>query len=148
MPERKPNRSPDQIVESRALGADCVLLIMASLDNSLASELFALATELQMDTLVEVHNDEEMERALRLNPSLLGINNRNLKTLEVNLAATERLAPLATGDITLVCESGLYSPSDLERMSKAGTNCFLVGESLMRQDDVELATRTLLGKTE
>lgn len=135
---------PYQIVESRALGADCVLLIMAALDDAQARELEYAAFEFGMDVLVEVHNEQEFERALNLKTPLLGINNRNLKTLEVDLGVTERLAALAPEDRTLVCESGLYTPDDLARMSRTGVNCFLVGESLMRQDDVAAATRALL----
>ncbi len=134
-----------QIIEARALGADCILLIMACLDDSTAAELKAAADELGMDALVEVHNQTEMERALKLAPALLGINNRNLKTLEVDLATTETLAPLAGEDVLLVSESGLYNHDDLQRMSDAGVSCFLVGESLMREPDVEAATRRLLG---
>lgn len=136
---------PYQIVESRAIGADCVLLIMAALEDALAVELKSIADELGMDTLVEVHNRAEMDRALALEPALLGINNRNLKTLEVDLATTEQLAPLAGPDCLVVSESGIYSHADLQRMSATGINCFLVGESLMRQDDVAAATRALLG---
>ena len=134
-----------QIIESRALGADCILLIIACLDDNAAQELKTAADELGMDALVEVHNQLEMERALKLSPALLGINNRNLKTLEVDLATTETLAPLAGEDVLLVSESGLYNHQDLQRMNNAGIGCFLVGESLMREPDVEAATRRLLG---
>ncbi|MGB0682826.1 MAG: indole-3-glycerol phosphate synthase TrpC [Magnetovibrionaceae bacterium] len=133
-----------QIVESRALGADCILLIMAALEDSEAADLEALALELGMDVLVEVHNAEELERALPLKSPLLGINNRNLKTLEVDIATTEELSKMVPEGKILVSESGLYQKSDLDRMAKSGADCFLVGESLMRQDDVEAATRTLL----
>jgi len=135
---------PYQIAESRALGADCVLLIMAALEDDQAKELEAASLELGMDVLVEVHDEEELERALELKSGLIGINNRNLKTLEVDIAMTERLAPKVPDDRTVISESGLYEPADLARMAKAGARCFLVGESLMRQADVERATRDLL----
>ncbi len=135
---------PYQIYESRALGADCVLLIVAALGDTQAAELETLAHALGMDVLVEVHDAAEMERALRLRSRLLGVNNRNLKTLAVDIAATEALAPMAPPDRMLVCESGLNSPADLARMARAGARCFLIGESLMRQEDVAAATALLL----
>ena len=135
---------PYQVFEARALGADCILLIVAALEDGQAAELVAAARELGMDTLVEVHNEPELERALALDASLLGINNRNLKTLEVDLATTERLAPLAAGGPPIVCESGLHGPDDIARMTALGVNRFLVGESLMRQRDVAAATAALL----
>jgi len=135
---------PYQIVESRALGADCILLIMAALEDAQAQELEAQAMELGMDVLIEVHNAPELERALELKSPLLGINNRNLKTLVVDIATTEELAALVPKGRQLVAESGLNSPQDLARMAKAGASRFLIGESLMRQDDVETATKNLL----
>jgi len=135
---------PYQIVESRAIGADCILLIMAALEDGEAAELAAAARGLGMDILVEVHDEAELERARHLGPGLLGINNRNLKTLEVDLATAERLAPLAPAGSHIVCESGLSAPMDLARMARAGMRSFLIGESLMSHDDVEAATRSLL----
>ncbi len=135
---------PYQIFESRLLGADCVLLIMAALGDDQAAELEQLAVELGMDVLVEVHDGDELDRALSLASPLIGINNRNLKTLSVDLATTETLAARIPDDRILVSESGLYSPEDLARMAACGASCFLIGESLMRQDDVTAATRALL----
>jgi len=135
---------PYQIVESRALGADCVLLIMAALDDAVAAGLEALATELGMDVLIEVHDEAELDRALRLSSPLIGINNRDLRTLKTDTANTKRLAPKVPADRLLVCESGLYTPDDLAEMAAVGARCFLIGESLMRQDDVAAAVRALL----
>jgi len=135
---------PYQIIEARALGADCVLLILAALDDARASELASVAHQWGMDVLVEVHDRAELERALRLPGDLVGINNRNLKTLTIDLATTEALAPLVPAERLVVSESGLNSPAHLARMSAVGANCFLVGEALMRHDDVAAATRALL----
>jgi indole-3-glycerol phosphate synthase len=135
---------PYQVSESRALGADCILLIVAALDDGLASELAAAASELGLDVLVEVHDRAELDRALRLDCRLLGVNNRNLKTLQVDLHTTEELAPLVPPGRTIVGESGIYEPADLDRLAAAGARCFLVGESLMRAGDVAAATRRLL----
>jgi indole-3-glycerol phosphate synthase len=135
---------PYQIVEARALGADCVLLIMAALEDAQAAELEAAAIEHGMDVLLEVHDAAELDRALKLKARLVGINNRNLKTLAVDLATTEQLAPRVPKDRLVVAESGLYTPADLTRMQRAGASIFLVGESLMRQPDVAAATRALL----
>jgi indole-3-glycerol phosphate synthase len=136
---------PYQIVESRVLGADCVLLIMAALTDEEARGLESLAHANGMDVLVEVHNRDELERALKLKTTLLGVNNRNLKTLSVDLNVTEELSTAVPSDRILVCESGLRTRSDLDRMNKVGAHCFLVGEALMAQQDVTAATRALLG---
>jgi indole-3-glycerol phosphate synthase len=135
---------PYQIAESRALGADCVLLIMAALEDGQAGELESAATGLGMDVLAEVHERSELERALRLKTPLIGINNRDLKSLKVDLATSEELARNVPSERLVVGESGLHGPKDLARMAAAGIRCFLVGESLMRQSDVEAATRALL----
>ena len=137
---------PWQVYESRAMGADCVLLILAALGNGQARELEAVARALDMDVLVEVHDERELQRACGLETALFGINNRNLKTLQTDLAVTEQLAPLVPADRFLVAESGIRSTDDLRRLSAAGARCFLVGESLMRQPDVAAATRVLLGE--
>ena len=135
---------PYQIAESRAMGADCVLLIVAALADSEAAELEAEAQRFGMDVLAEVHNRAELERAVRLETPLFGNNNRDLKTLKVDLATSEQLVREIGSDRLIVSESGLHGPKDLARMASAGIRCFLVGESLMRQRDVEAATRELL----
>jgi indole-3-glycerol phosphate synthase len=135
---------PYQVPEARALGADCILLIMACLDDALAAELARLARKWGMDVLVEVHDAAELERALKVDADLIGVNNRNLKTLAVDLATTEQLAPMVPKDRVLVAESGLGSPADLARMAKVGAQAFLIGESFMRQPDVEAAVRHML----
>ena len=136
---------PWQCVEARAMGADAILVIVAALDDATMTEIEDAAVAEGLDVLVEVHDQTEMERALtHLKSKLIGVNNRNLKTFEVDLTTTERLATMAPNDVLLVCESGIASHSDCERMGAAGVRTFLVGESLMRQDDVETATRMLL----
>jgi indole-3-glycerol phosphate synthase len=135
---------PWQVAESRALGADAILIIMAALDDALAAEIETEALAHGMDALIEVHDETELERALRLQSPLLGINNRNLKTFETSLKQTERLARLVPANRIMISESGISSHADCQRLSRSGARAFLVGESLMRQDDVEAATRQLL----
>ena len=136
---------PYQVAEARSWGADCILIIMASVDDNLAAELEDAARHWGMDALIEVHDRAELDRALRLRSPLIGVNNRNLKTFQVDLETTLALAPHLPGDREMVCESGLGTHADVARMLDAGVRRFLIGESLMRQDDVAAATRAILG---
>jgi len=133
-----------QVAEARALGADCILIIMASVSDAQAAELEDAAAQWGMDALIEVHDAEELERATRLKSRMIGINNRNLKTFETSLDVTRTLSKQVPGDRMMVSESGLNTPEDLADMARFGARVFLIGESLMRQEDVEIATRDLL----
>lgn len=137
---------PYQIYESRILGADCVLLIMAALDDMKARELYMIACELHMDVLVEVHNLEELERAMRLDPMMVGVNNRNLKSLEVDVQTSYDLLMNIPVDCFKISESGISDYNTLKHLYDAGYGAFLVGEGLMRQDDIASAVHSLLGR--
>lgn len=135
---------PYQVVEARAWGSDCILIILAEVDDATARALASAARDWDMDAIVEVHDGAELERALELDCALIGINNRNLKTFETTLETTEHLAPRLPEGRIAIGESGIFTPDDIARLQRVGVNAFLVGESLMRQTDVEAATRALL----
>ncbi len=139
---------PWQVAESRALGADCILLILAAVDEALARDLVTEAKRWNMDALIETHDAAEFERALSLSSDLLGINNRDLKSFTTDLGVTERLAAMAPPDALLVGESGIRTGADIARLNRAGAKAFLVGESLMRQEDVEIALRNLINEAD
>ncbi|MCY4446626.1 MAG: indole-3-glycerol phosphate synthase TrpC [Rhodobacteraceae bacterium] len=136
---------PIQVVESRAIGADCILIIMGLVDDQLAAELEQTAIDHGMDVLIEVHNEDEINRATQLRSNLIGINNRNLKTFEVRLDTTKRLMKYLPKEKVVVSESGIFTQSDLDYLAEGGIKCFLVGESLMRKQNVQKALETLLG---
>jgi indole-3-glycerol phosphate synthase len=136
---------PIQIAESAAMGADCILIIMAMIDDETAAELFTEAKALGLDALVETHDEVELRRAIDLSATLIGINNRDLRTFDTTLDTFDRLAPMAPNGCTLIAESGIFTQDDILRLAENGAQGYLIGESLMRQDDVKAATRTLMG---
>lgn len=139
--------TPYQIYESRAMGADCVLIIMAAVDDETAYHMYRLADDLGMDVLIEVHDETELQRAIALSPKMIGVNARNLKTLEVDLTVSHNLVGLIPSHIIRVAESGISSPEQLQSLHKAGFDAFLIGETFMQSHDIQTSVKNLLGKS-